>query len=240
MKHLFALVSALLLLTSCFKDIKSEQKYTVMASFDYKDATFNSDSLMFTTNETGGFAWNDLAFFHKLNDDDTRLEGGFALSKMHGRTSAVSGVPVNQYRLYCVGAEKDNIYTVFKQNEFPSLMPKAHIAFLNSMYGTCNPVGMFIANSEKVVEQVKETFEDGDSLTVRAKGFLKDQPTGQVKINLAKFSASKDSIVSTWTPFELSKLGNIDRIDFEVLSTKEGIDKIFCMDNFIANVHLVY
>ena len=59
-------------------------------------------------------------------------------------------------------------------------------------------------------------------------------------LKLAEYSADKDSIVTSWTTFTLDKLGSVDKVDFELQSSKEGIPSSFCMDNFTAQVHLKY
>ena len=84
------------------------------------------------------------------------------------------------------------------------------------------------------------TFEKGDYLKLIAKGYLDGELTAEAEIKLAEYSADKDSIVTSWTTFTLDKLGSVDKVDFELQSSKEGIPSSFCMDNFTAQVHLKY
>ena len=48
------------------------------------------------------------------------------------------------------------------------------------------------------------------------------------------------SIVSTWTPFELTKLGAVEYVNFEILSTKPDVPAYFCMDNMVVEINLEY
>jgi hypothetical protein len=57
---------------------------------------------------------------------------------------------------------------------------------------------------------------------------------------LAEFTEKKDSIVSVWTPFELKKLGSVQYVDFEVISTDPGVPTCFCMDSMVAEVEIKY
>jgi hypothetical protein len=56
----------------------------------------------------------------------------------------------------------------------------------------------------------------------------------------ARGASAKDSIVSLWTPFELTKLGSIEHVDFELISTKDGVPPYFCMDNMVFKVDITY
>jgi hypothetical protein len=96
-----------------------------------------------------------------------------------------------------------------------------------------------VNNTSLVVKTIKERFHLGDRLTLKAVGYLDGKMGPSVEMLLADYSAQKDSVVTVWTPFELSKLGTVDRIDFELLSTKE-IPLYFCMDNMTATVSLSY
>ena len=43
-----------------------------------------------------------------------------------------------------------------------------------------------------------------------------------------------------WTPFDLTKLGQVDEVEFSLSSTKDGIPTLFCMDNMVAVVTIAY
>ena len=74
-------------------------------------------------------------------------------------------------------------------------------------------------------------------MTLKAKGYLAGKPTGEAEIVLAERTTAKDSIMSAWTLFDLSKLGTIDDVDFEIESPRDlGIPLAFCIDDVKANI----
>ena len=46
--------------------------------------------------------------------------------------------------------------------------------------------------------------------------------------------------MTTWSYFDLSKLGTIDFIEFEVTSTNPEVPAYFCMDQLTAEITLEY
>ena len=63
--------------------------------------------------------------------------------------------------------------------------------------------------------------------------------TGSAEIYLADYSDQKDSVVTKWTMFDLAKLGSVDAVDFEIISSKDA-PKVFCLDVMVASVTLTY
>ena len=57
---------------------------------------------------------------------------------------------------------------------------------------------------------------------------------------VAEFTEKKDSVVSSWTAFELTKLGAVDCVDFELISTQPDVPAYFCMDSMFATISLEY
>ena len=117
-------------------------------------------------------------------------------------------------------------------------------------------LGLLLAGCQEPVDPVVETVDapklvscdpadgakdlTGDRLTLKATGYLNGIKTGEESIALAEFTAKKDSIVSTWTKFDLSGLASVDFVDFEVVSTREEVPAYFCMDDFVASVTVSY
>ena len=93
---------------------------------------------------------------------------------------------------------------------------------------------------------MKEKFERGDKLTLKATGYLDKKETGSAEIALADYTQNdksgvpKDSIVSVWTTFDLTKLGTVDEVKFEMQSGDKEISKYFCLDDFLATISLEY
>ena len=238
-KFVLIALASFVMLQSCFSEYSNQEKYTIIASFTYSGATADADSLIRDNVGQGGYGWYDVGFMQKANQEKDYL-GGFMISTMCGRAEATETVPLNYFRSYLLGKDKGNCYSVFYDNASKEMMPEHSIMFLAKSYGTCTVSGCYVANSEKVAHQIKENFQDGDGLVVRAKGYLADKLTGKASIKLAKFTSEKDSIVSKWTPFDLQALGNVDAIDFEVISTNPAVEPYFCMDNFVAQIDIKY
>ena len=111
---------------------------------------------------------------------------------------------------------------------------------MNLSYGTCGILGFYVNNTAEVVDSVKANFVDGDRLTLKAVGYLNGAKTGEAQINLAEYTTQKDSIIVNWTPFDLYKLGQVQYVEFEMISTKENVPTSFCMDDMLASIVLEY
>ena len=129
---------------------------------------------------------------------------------------------------------------VFYQNPEPAFMPAHDIVFPLTANGTCKIVGFYVTNTAEVAEYVKENFEVGDNITLKATGYSGATNKGTVEMKLVDFTEKKDSIVSAWTPFELSSLGYIEFVDLEITSTKPNTPAYFCMDMVVYSVELQY
>lgn len=101
-------------------------------------------------------------------------------------------------------------------------------------------LGFYVNNTAEVVEAVKQNFVDGDRLVLKATGYLNGTKTGEAEIELAEYTEQKDSIIVNWTPFDLDKLGKVQYVEFEMISTKDNIPTAFCMDDMVARISLEY
>ncbi|MBR5498952.1 MAG: DUF4465 domain-containing protein [Bacteroidales bacterium] len=248
LNHLVVVFFAALSVVSCLPDAGYSQTALVSASFEYNGAPFDSDSLFYKSNQGAGIGWGTLGFMHKVDTLTWTFEGGMLLSCKKGTlydpadtfALAKSDSLVYAQDLYRVNAVKDtvnnNSYLVYYQNPDSSKMPEHDVLFLIEENSTCQAQMCLVNNTSYVAYKVAQNFEPGDRLTLTATGFLKGSKTGEASINLADFSVQKDSIVSNWTVFDLTKLGVFDAVDFEVTSTKEEVPAYFCMDYFSATV----
>lgn len=243
MKRFLFILSSLILFSSCLDDGSGmRQSYTVQADFSYTDITFFADSTFFNTQTADGFGYDALNFYHQLDPGKLRVDGGFILSCLEMPLSGNTEGLDNTYRCYLTPLSQRliNNYTVFRYSTEPGFMPTHAISFPFTENGTCEMQGCFVTNTVEVADYVKANFELGDRLTLKATGYLNGTKTGEAEINLADFSAAKDSIVSLWTPFELTKLGSIEHVDFEIISTKPDVPPYFCMDNMVFRVDISY
>ena len=84
------------------------------------------------------------------------------------------------------------------------------------------------------------TFNDGDKLTLKATGYLNDKATGVSSMTLAEFTEAKDSVMYNWSAFDLSKLGAVDEVTFEVVSTNSSVPGYVCIDGVLASIDIRY
>ena len=58
---------------------------------------------------------------------------------------------------------------------------------------------------------------------------------------LAEKTTARDSIMYSWTKFDLNSLGAIDKVDFEiVMPADRNIPATVCIDDVVASVTLIY
>ncbi len=239
LKRLIFVFAAVMFVSSCTfgQDQTYSASYTLDSTFEYQNVFSMSDSLFFDTQIGLGIGWQDLAFYHKLNDDKTKFQGGFMLSRLKGSGQSDD----DRFRVSSgAGANKSNNYMVYYSNPNESMMPEKDIEFTAGKYGTCEVAGCYVNNTKEVLKAVESTFEDGDRLVVRMTGYKGEQQTGVQEFVLAEFTEAKDSLVTNWSVFKLDKLGEIERIAIDVVSTKPGIPAAFCLDNMVAKIAIAY
>ena len=246
-------------LTSCL-DSNYSQSYFLIANFEYgNNVKFRADSTYYAE---GAYAigYNYFAFCHTLDQTTQEFQGGFRLSALEGQirpakvedesseqtnpSESLSGEEVvllgNTWRVHAAPAV--NTYMVYHMNAY---RPEYDIAFLVPTNGTCLIKSCQVANTAAVAEEIAEKFERGDRLVLKATGYKDGKETKTVEINLADYTQNdktgqpKDSIVSRWTTLDLSSLQLVDKVKFEMESTK-NVQQYFCMDNMEADITLEY
>lgn len=262
LRNTIKLVGAVVLafaLTSCL-DSNYSQSYSLIANFEYGNSVkFRADSTYYAE---GAYAigYNYLAFCHTLDQTTQEFQGGFRLSALEGQirpakvedesseqttpSESLSGEEVvllgNTWRVHAAPAV--NTYVVYHMNAY---RPEYDIAFLVPTNGTCLIKSCQVANTAAVAEEIAEKFERGDRLVLKATGYKDGKETKTVEINLADYTQNdktgqpKDSIVSRWTTLDLSSLQLVDKVKFEMESTK-NVQQYFCMDNMEADITLEY
>lgn len=246
MKRILFFCVVAVMAAGCFGDDPTTQINTgLVADFEYDimdyDAKFGSDSLYFDSQYGFGLGVSYLAFMEKLDEGKSMLEGGFMFSYLAApKSENVDGLENNRWRAYAAPTSYRNSYLVFRQNPDEPFMPAHDVEFTAVKYGTCTMNTCQMTNTVEVAKAVAEKFEKGDKLVVKATGYLDGQKTKTVECVLADFSAQKDSIVTKWTSFDLSALGNFQYVDFKVESTKPDIPAYFCLDKFSVSISLAY
>ncbi len=237
-KKLILIFTAAVCAASCWDQGPTYSgNYQLDTEFEYSGLKFNSDSLYFESQEGGkGFAWTDLAFYHKLDESGNVFKGGFILSQLKGSGSGNDRFRVNSG----VGMANSPTYVVYYRSPFRADMPDHSIEFISKEYGTCEMIGCYVNNTKEVVDSIKNNFKPGDKLSIRMTGYLDGKETGSREYVLAEYTEAKDSLVTEWSPFELGKLGSIEYVDIEVLSTNENVPRAFCMDDMFAKVSVSF
>lgn len=242
MKRILFLFSLVFVVSSCdWANYTNKESFTLVATFEYPSETFRSDSTIFNTNHPEGFGFNVLNFYHKLDDGKANVLGGFLISGAQMPKSGNTDGLYNRYRAYVAGYQPEgNTYAVYYQNPDASLMPEHGVAFATKEYGTCTMKECAVTNTVDVVDAVMANFKKGDKMVLKATGYLDDKVTGEASISLAEYTEAKDSVMTTWSYFDLSKLGDVEFIEFEVTSTNPDVPTYFCMDQLTAAITLEY
>ncbi len=238
MKRLFILIMTAVAAVSCLGDEGPtySASYTAVSTFEYGNVC-GSDSLYFENQIGLGMSWQDLFFYHKLNDAKTEFEGGFVVSCLKGSgRSDMDMFRVNKG----IGYDRSMNYAVFVYDQDSSRMPARSMDFTASQIGTCKMVGCSVNNTAAVVEAVKNHFEPGDKLTLNLTGYLDGKETGTDVIVLAERTEQKDSIITDWKVCMFVKLGHVDYVDMKVVSTKPEVPTCVCIDDMQADISIEY
>ena len=248
MKKLLVVFFAAMMLASCLGDgPTNSQQYNLVATFEYMNDyeipdQFGEDSLYIDTVYGLGMGWSDVAFLHKLSDDMKEHKGGFVLSCLKGRLYKDGSEVDKASDLYRVNAPADSsrMYMVFVDAGVDDMMPAHDIEFVSDQYGSCTMVGCYVNVPVYVAAAASHVFEEGDALVLKATGYREGKVTAEKSIDLIRYESGKLTVPEKWTAFDLTALGDIQYVDFDVQSSKANVPEVFCMDNFIAKVDLEY
>lgn len=239
MKRILLFFIVVSLAVSCLDGGKFNQSSPLFVTFEVEASMLGSDSLYFNASEgkKDGFLWSYLSFGHKLEQD--AFKGGFVLSNLeYPKSGVLEGLSNNGYRVNHKGQKSANIYAVFCETDD---MPESHLNFVfpvsPELKGTCSLKSVMVNNTVAVAETVSATFEDGDELSLKITGYLAGKKTDEAEIKLAEFTEAKDSIVSSWTLLDLSKLGMVDSVRFALIPpVGKPVPKAVCIDNLYTNI----
>lgn len=243
MKRIILFSIILLTAASCLKDAGWSTSYTLRVTFEFDNNVytefFNADSLYYDK-EGKGFTWGKTVLAYNQKTVDSKFCGGFLMSYQKGLPDGATLEEMDgTYRPNSrFGAYGSKTYAVFYDNPDGTLMPEKDMVFTQSYYGSCILNSCMVNNTALVAGKVKEHFETGDRLVLRATGYLAGSKTGEAEFVLADFASRKDSIVSAWTKFDLDKLGSVDEVDFKVISSNDEVPGYFCIDEINASIAL--
>jgi hypothetical protein len=209
---------------------------------DFDDLNLTKDSYWNGSDGTGFFIDGN-KIYHNTYYPDWGTWSGFAYSNL------LNTYYYNTESMYAVYAdaekEKSKNYAVAHQFE------KIVISFKDTIKGE-EPRSMQIANCTHTALAIKYGYgsakkfgglsgDDKDWLKVTITGVgLVDQITGQLDIFLADFrydDNSKDYVMGWWRNVDLTDLGIVKRLEFEIVSSDVGTPLYFCIDNLKGRIH---
>jgi hypothetical protein len=248
-KFLFLAVVAICIV-SCLNSGSFYHSYRADITFEFSESVYQEscfkDSVYVMDGEVVGDAFSDTRYpiFFGQNHTSGIFNGGFLMSILKGEADGALTREAkldDKYRVHAAtGASGSKTYAVFYGNPSASMMPKYDIDFFYKSYGTCSPYSCYVNNTTYVARMIQEHFADGDKLVLTASGWREGGEKTTASIVLAEYSEQKDTIMYNWTKFDLSKLGFVDYIDIEVVSTNPNVPAYCCIDNFSAGVNIEY
>ncbi len=248
MKHYLtiAALSALSLLAiSCSLNGYSEFNGTDVANFNY-DASLYTDSLIIKSAAVYGASGSYIALLSSRKATGEEMTGGFGLTIKRDSSLVIS--EDNAYPQYTLFATDNSGCAVFLQSPDPDEMPEHDLWFYAVDNGTCSPSSCSINNTQQTVYNIlsddsEVKFASGDYLKLTITGILDGSETGSIDYYLADWrgdGSKPDSVLTSWKTISLSKLSEIEYVDFSLESSRADIPWTFCLDNFISAVYLKY
>lgn len=241
------------LAASCMNDDGYNNEMNIyLASYftideDSYSSYFDVDSIYYSTYFTSdAYGW---IYLRSSVDDDGDFLGGVGITVGADTTGYESLDDISYpYRVYGLNSDNDGTYGFWHDCEYGSLMPDYAVeAYTASDDSNAYPVGMYVNNTNKVVNQIRngiglsEEFGEGDYLKLTAVGYDANMSeVGSTSFMLADFSTYRDSVVTSWTYFDMSGIGAAVYLDFEVTSSVDGIAKDFCMETLTYHFYQLY
>ncbi|OFX89013.1 MAG: hypothetical protein A2W99_02600 [Bacteroidetes bacterium GWF2_33_16] len=208
---------------------------------DFEDITLAKESYWNGSDESGSFTNGNKIFFNAYYSDWSNYSG-FALSNIiddfnYNEHTKFSSYPSG-------GANESKIYAVAHQFE------KIVITYKDTIKGE-EPVYVMLANTTYTALAIKYGYDyakkfggysgnDPDWLKVSIYGYPTwGGVTGPIEFYLADFRSddnSKDYITKSWHYVNLSGLGKVKRLEFQITSSDIGTPLYFCLDNLKGRI----
>ena len=236
---MLALVSVLA--SSCLSSSGSKSDYVLQANFDvYSNEQvfsqyFNSDSIYFSKQ----ILTDNYSYLNSVYEEPV-FSGGFCLSAKRDSLNT-NKTDISDYSSAGsdAGYNDSDIYAVYIQNAIPDYGWQIDLSGFD-VY-TCNIVGFLINNVSKTIKAIEDNpLQEGDYMTVTVTGYLNEAEVEYVSVDLVKNTSMTKTVVTSWTEVDLSSIGNIDALRFEVETNRDDFPKSFCLDNLTAQVHVEY
>ena len=243
MKKILFLAVMAVMAVSCFKGSYYESSFATVSNFEFADAAkYFVDSVYVTSDfQSGSYL---LYSGSRTEGKDPEFKGGFAMSMKKDSSINLSVSPFSVF----AGSAENNTFAIFYDT---AEKPERQLIFTEADYGTCAPQFCYVRNTSLVVSSILSgdsqfKFAEGDYLKLVVTGYLAGKETGKAEWFLADYripqngGAAPDSVNTTWQQMPLTKLGNIDAVDFSLDTNKEGFPKYVCLDNLVASISVKY
>jgi len=185
--------------------------------FDIENKTFNN-TYYSDWNSWSGFAYSNVINYLFFNES-----AKYAAFPSGGATESEN---------YLVAHQFEKIYIDFEKPEEPRLIQLTN----------CTYTALAIKYGYAYAKQFGgRDGSDPDWFKLTIKGFdHAGAITGTIDFFLADFRFDNDEddyIVNTWEYVDLTSLGIVKRIEFELFSSDAGTPLYFCLDNFKGRIH---
>lgn len=236
---MYRYIFSLLIILSFFSCTDEDNFKTDLV--DFEDINIEKESFWNGSDGTGSFKNGNKIFFNSYYSDwDTY--SGFALSNIIDTFNYSDHTKYSSYP--SGGANESKNYAVAHQFE------KITITFKDTIKGE-EPVYVMLANTTYTALAIKF----GYGYTKKYGGYSSDDPdwlkisilgyptwggvSGPIDFYLADFrfdDNSKDYITKSWHYVDLSSLGKVKRIEFQISSSDIATPLYFCLDNLKGRI----
>ena len=189
---------------------------------DFEDLALEPDSFWNGDDSSGGFT-SGSAYFENYYDTVYSMWGGFAYSN---KTDTLAQGWNSQYNaIPGAGQGGSTTYAIAYQDSFNNIVPTFHLdqsRVISSVWVTNNNYAYYIIRDGDPVFGT-EPFSAGDwfKLTIIGKD-ADTEVVGILDFYLADYRDGKTEIVNTWQQIDLSGLGLVKTIEFELTSSDTG------------------
>lgn len=252
MKKFLFFIAVAFSVMSCLDGGSFSQSYTADVTFEFSDNIYHNsfkDSLYFIpAGENGitgeGFVYGNYPLVFAQKQVGGVFQGGFVMSYLKGEKDGKLTKPAaenDKFRVHASGgAAASKTYAVFYDNPVETMMPAYHIEFGYKDLGSCAPIACYVNNTTYVARKIREHFQDGDRLILKATGIKSDGSKTEKSITLAEYTEAKDSVMYNWSVLDLSAFGDVAYVNFDVTSTNPDVPGYFCLDGYLASIKVEY
>lgn len=231
---ILVLAAAVIAVSSCLGTGPSTSEYVLRGTFDYAASPENQAYFKDSVFLAKKIFMDEISYVTSTYEDEY-FGGGFLLSMRRDSLDATTYSSANRG----AGAGGSDVYAVYVQGP---MVPKYgwRIDFTGYTNCTCEVSGFYVNNTSEALNAVKNSANDGDYIKVTVQGFLNDTPGKTAEKYLMDYTNGKKDFITQWTAFELKDFGLVDALSFNVETNRRDITPAFCMDSFVAKVHLEY